>query len=114
MALRATTKDEEEEDNKKSGISGLQVYWQDQRKQPQMEYERWQDLFEMSLIGKYSIQVEEILRPIREGDAKRQKELMRNMDQAIAEKKVISLLFLSIGGAGRKKSHLGRVNRKLL
>ena len=101
MALRATTKDgEEEDDNKKSGISGLQAYWQDANKKPQMEYQRWQDLFEMSLMGKHSIEVEEIIR--EEGGNPRKKELMGNMEKAIAEKKVISLLFLSIGGAGRK------------
>ena len=67
-----------------------------------MEYDRWRDLFEMSLIGKYSIQVEEILREINQGDNPRRNEMMGGMEHGIAEKKVISLLYLSIGGAGRK------------
>ena len=100
MALRSSKDAEEQEDNKKSGISGLQAFWQDANKKPQMEYQRWQDLFEMSLMGKHSIEVDEITRV--EGTVQRRKELMGNMEKEAAEKKAISLLFLSIGGAGRK------------
>ena len=100
MALRASKDGDEEEDGHKSGISGLQSYWQDASKKPQMEYQRWQDLFEMSLMGKHSIEVDEITREL--GGVQRRKELMGNMEKEAAEKKAISLLFLSIGGAGRK------------
>ena len=85
MALRATKDGEEEDDNKKSGISGLQAYWQDANKKPQMEYQRWQDLFEMSLMGKHSIEVDEITREV--GQVPRRKELMGNMEKETAEKK---------------------------
>ena len=50
-------------------------------------------------MGKHSIEVDEITRD--EGDVPRRKELMGNMEKGTAEKKAISLLFLSIGGAGR-------------
>ena len=103
MALRSSKDGEEEDDNKKSGISGLQAYWQNANKKPEMEYQRWQHLFEMSLMGKYSIEAEEITRDIPpSGGIDRRKEMMGNMEREGAQKKAISLLFLSIGGAGRK------------
>ena len=104
MAQRAVNHEDEEEMTKKSGISGLPVYWQDHKRQPQMEWDRWRDLFFMSLMGKYSIQIQEILRVVGTGQNARPRNtaLMGGLEYDIAEKKVISLLYLSIGGAGRK------------
>ena len=58
----------------------------------------------MSLMGKHSIQVQEILREVGQGANARERNtaLMGGNEVDIAEKKVISLLYLSIGGAGRK------------
>ena len=104
MAQRAVNHEEDEEMTKKSGISGLPAYWQDHKRQPPMDWDRWRDLFFMSLMGKYSIQVQEILREVGQGEHARPRNtaLMGGNEFDIAEKKVISLLYLSIGGAGRK------------
>ena len=80
MALRA----HKEDDRKKSGLSGVEFYWQDASKKPRMEYRRWQELFQMAVMGKYDIDVNEIIR------------------EKVAEKRIISLLLVSMGQAGRK------------
>ena len=96
MALRA----DKEDDRKKSGLSGLQLYWQDASKKPRMAYRRWQESFQMAVMGKYGIEVNEIIR--EEEETQRRKELMGNMEKEVAEKRTTSLLLLSIGQAGRK------------
>ena len=101
MALRSSRIDDEEDSNKKPGISGLPVFWQNANKLPEVDYERWQMFFEMSLMGKYSIEVQEITRPDDPDNARNEK-MMGSMDKASATKKAISLLFMSIGSAGRK------------
>ena len=58
MALRA---DKEEDE---PGLAGLQLYWQDSTKKPRMEYRRWQELFQMAVMGKYDIDVNDIIRDI--------------------------------------------------
>ena len=68
MALRAVAHEEEEEVSKKSGMSGLSIYWQDAKRQPPMEWDRWRDLFFMAIMGKYSIKIQEIIREIQEGE----------------------------------------------
>ena len=73
MAHRAVTHEEEEEMSKKSGISGLSIYWQDSKRQPPMEWDRWKDLFCMALMGKHSIQVQEILRTVGTEENARQR-----------------------------------------
>ena len=102
MTQQAVNYEEDEEMTKKSGISGLPVYWQDPKRQPPMDWDRRRDLFFMSLMGKYSIQIQEILRVVGQGENARPRNtaLMGGLEYDIAEKKVISLLYLSIGGAG--------------
>ena len=89
MAQRAVNHEDEEEMTKKSGISGLPAYWQDHKRQPQMEWDRWRDLLFMSLMGKYSIQIQEILRHVgtREGARQRNNALMGGLEHDIAEKR---------------------------
>ena len=101
MALRSSRTEDEEDSSKKPGISGLPAYWHNANKIPEIEYERWEYLYEMSLMGKYSIEVKEITRAEDTANPRNEK-LMGNMDRASASKKAISLLFLSIGAAGRK------------
>merc|ERR1712122_132998 len=55
-------------------------------------------------MGKHSIQVQEIIRVIPENAQNQQRNaaLLGNLTHVIAEQKVISLLYLSLGGAARK------------
>ena len=100
MALRAVAHEEEEEVSKKSGISGLSTYWQDAKRQPPMDWDRWKDLFYMAVMGKHSIQIREIIRVIpADQNQNRNQALMGGHTVAIAEQKVISILYLSLGGA---------------
>ena len=57
----------------------------------------------MANMGKYSIQIQEILREVPEGEEPRRNEgLLGGLTFQIAEHKVISLLYLSLGEAARK------------
>ena len=94
MALRATTAVEE-----KSPLAGLSTYWNDHGEKPTMEWKKWLDIFEVAITAKHSISLHELVRatpPAREAT------LMGGGTEETASRKVISILFLSLGNAARK------------
>ena len=65
------------------------------------DWEDWWDLFTVAVNAKYSLSVNALLRIATE-QAPRILALIINLNEQTAERKVISVLFLSLGTAGRK------------
>ena len=68
---------------------------------PKIEWEKWWDLFLMAVNVKYSISVTELTR-VPTQQRPRQAALINNLNEEAAERKTVSIVFLSIGAAGRK------------
>ena len=64
-------------------IAGLPSFWADARKQPQPEWEKWIDLFEVALMAKKNISISEITKTTGTKD----KTQMGDMDEIPATKK---------------------------
>ena len=90
MALRA------DEEHSNSPLPGLNSFWQDAEKPPGYEWEQWIQLFEVATLARHSISVSEVL---READLRnpRAVALMVNLEEIPAKRKVVSLLYISIG-----------------
>ena len=43
-----------------SSIAGLPIYWQEATKPPELEWEKWMELFEVALMAKSNISVAEL------------------------------------------------------
>ena len=65
------------------------------------QWEKWWDVFVVAVNAKHSISVHELLRAPTKNNP-RQAALINNMNEQAAERKVVSLLFLSLGSAGQK------------
>ena len=63
--------------------------------------EKWWDLFIVAINAKHSISVIELMRRATE-ERPRQAALINNLNEQAAESKIVSVLFLSLGSAGRK------------
>ena len=81
-----------------SSIAGLPIYWQEPTKPPELEWEKWIDLFEVALMAKSNISVAELTKTTRSKD----ETLMGNMEEATAMKKGNSVLYLALGMTRRK------------
>ena len=79
-------------------IAGLLRFWVDARKQPQREWEKVINLFEVALLAKDNISIPEITKTTGTKD----KTLMGDMDERPATKKAISVLYLALGTAALK------------
>ena len=81
---------------------GLPVFWHDAYSNPTMEWDKWVDLFQVAVMAKYSISLTELTR-----DASQQipkvRALMGDLEEEPANKKVVSVLYLSLGEAARKQ-----------
>ena len=66
-----------------------------------MEWEKWWDLFGVALMAKYSSSVAKLNR-IPTNDNPRNQALLGGMQDKQAERKVVGVLFLSLGPAARK------------
>ena len=81
---------------------GLPVFWHDAYSNPTMEWDKWVDLFQVTVMAKYSISLTELTR-----DASQQipkvRALMGDLEEEPANKKVVSVLYLSLGEAARKQ-----------
>ena len=81
-------------------IAGLSYYWQNAAEKPTTDWKKWIELFEVALMAKFSIAVEEIVR--EEEGTERRTALMGGHDVETAPKKAVSILFLALGEAARK------------
>ena len=97
MALRANDTD----DVPSSPLPGLSYFWQDAEKTPTSEWANWLQLFEMAVLARHSISISEVLKNPTENDPSIPA-LLGNLTVTTAAKKVVSLLYLSIGKTGRK------------
>ena len=78
MALQA-------EPRTSSSIAGLPISWQEAAKPPELEWEKWIDLFEVALMAKSIISVVELTKTTGTKD----KSLMGDTKEATAIKKPI-------------------------
>ena len=95
MALRA------DEDHSNSPLPGLNYFWQDAEKPPGYDWEQWIQLFEVATLARHSILVSEVLREADQQNP-RAAALMGNLEEIPAKRKVVSLLYISIGKNARK------------
>ena len=101
MALRANESQENAAKDTNSAVAGLNPYWNDTQKKPSVEWRKWSDLFAVAMTAKYSISIAEVLRTVT-NENERNKALLNNLDHAVAERKCVSALYLSLGYAARK------------
>ena len=100
MALRAN--EHEDNSSRNAPIPGLSYFWQETEKQPEVDWAQWIQLFQLAVLARHSILVEEITRE-EEQNNPRNAALIGGMTRDMAQRKVVSLLYLSIGKVGRKK-----------
>ena len=103
MALRADPSDSDEKTaaGGASALAGLPSYWDVAEYPLKTEWEKWWDFFVMAVNAKYSISVPELTRTVTEKQP-RQAALINNLDERAAEKRIVGILNLSQGSAGRK------------
>ena len=99
MALRAN--EHEDNSSKNAPIPGLSYFWQETEKQPEGDWAQWIELFQLAVLARHSISVEDITRE-EEQNNPRNAALMGGMTRHMAQKKVVRLLYLSVGKVGRK------------
>ena len=95
MALRAA-----DDDQSNATVPGLSYFWQDAEKSPSYDWDQWLQLFEVAVLARHSISVSELTRNAEQQP--RAQALMGTMEEAPAARKVISLLYISLGKTGRK------------
>ena len=101
MALQNTDPEDEKQKDGSAARAGLAPYWNDLQKKTNIEWKKWCDLFAVAMTAKYSISFAEVLRTVaNEND--RNKALLNNLDKTVAERKCVSVFFLSLGTAARK------------
>ena len=66
-----------------------------------MEWEKWIDLFALAMMTKYSISMNELIRTADETNPK-VKALLGDMPEEAANKKAVSMMFLSLEEDDRK------------
>ena len=81
-----------------SSIAGLPFYWQKATKPPELEWEKWMELFEVALMAKSNISVAELTKTTGNKD----KNLMGDREEATAMKKANSVVYVALGMAARK------------
>ena len=84
-----------------SRLPGLPLFWSEATKSPAMEFEKWVDLSAVVVIAKLSISIEELTSTVV-NDHPRVKSLLGKMAEGAADKKVATLLFMSLGEPAKK------------
>ena len=84
-----------------SAVAGLPTFWDAAKIAPKTEWEDWWDLFMVAANAKNLISVNEIFREVTEQNP-RIAGLINNLYKQAAVRKMVSVLFLSLGTAGRK------------
>ena len=85
-----------------SHLLGLPVFWHDANSNPTMEWDKWVDLFQVAVMAKYSISLTELTRDASQQNP-RVRALVGDLEKEPANKKVVSVLYLSLGEAARKQ-----------
>ena len=83
-----------------SHLVGLPVYWHEANTSPTMDWDKWVDLFQVAVMAKFSISISELTREATEQNP-RVRALLGDMDEDPANKKVVSVMYLSLGEAAR-------------
>ena len=102
MALRANSEKSSVQTSSLTHLVGLPVFWHDADENPTMECDKWGDLFQVAAMAKYSISITELTRQVTE-QSPRVRALTGDLDEDPANKKIVSVLYLSLGGAARKQ-----------
>ena len=84
-----------------SHLVGLPVYWHEANTSPTMDWDKWVDLFQVAVMAKFSISIWELTREATEQNP-RVRALLGDMDEDPANKKVVSVMYLSLGEAAWK------------
>ena len=84
-----------------SAVSELPSFWDLADAAPKTEWEEWWDLFMVAANAKYSISVNELLK-ITAQQQPRIAALINILKEQALERKIVSVLFLSLGSAARK------------
>ena len=101
MALRNTDLEDGKQKEGSSAVAGLTPYWNDPPKKPSNEWKKWNDLLAVAMTAKNSISIQEVLRVVP-NETERNKALLNNLDHPVAERKCVSVLYVSLGRAARK------------
>ena len=101
MALRAENS-ASSSSSSSSRLVGLPVFWSDATSNPAMDWDKWLDLFQVALMAKYSISITELTREATQ-QIPRVRALLGDLDEDPANKKVLSVMYLSLGEAARKQ-----------
>ena len=101
MALRHNNNEEEKRQEGGTAVAGLSPYWNDPHSKPRIEWKKWSDLFSVAMTAKQSILTAEVLRQVT-NETDRNKALLNNLDHAVADRKCVSVLYLSLGTLARK------------
>ena len=91
MALRA---ENSSSNFSSSHLVGLPVFWNDPTTNLTMDWDKSLDLFQVAMIEKYSISITELTRAVTE-QTPRVRPLMGDLDEDPANKKTISVMYLS-------------------
>ena len=67
-----------------------------------MDWDKWLDLFQVAVMAKYSISLTELTTEANEQNP-RARPIMGDMDETPANKKVVSVMYLSLGKAARRQ-----------
>ena len=62
-------------------IAGLPIYWQEATKTPEMEWEKWIDLFEIALMAKSNFSIAELTKTTGTKDKTLKGEIWRKQQQ---------------------------------
>ena len=84
-----------------SAVPELPTFWEQLDHPPNMEWEKWWDLFCVAVMAKYSVEVPELLRRTTAQNP-RNETLLGGLSAETAERKVVSVLFLALGTTARK------------
>ena len=102
MALRQNEFKENNINDGRSAVAGLTPIGVTIKKRPtNVEWRKWSNLFVVAMTAKYSIYITEVLRVVA-NETHSNKAHLNNLDHAVAERKCVSVLYLSLGAAARK------------
>ena len=82
-------------------MAGLSPYWQDPHSKRSIEWKKWNDLFSVAMTAKHPISTAEVLRHVA-NETDRKKALLNNLNHAVAERKSVIVLYISLEAAARR------------
>ena len=85
----------------KNPCRAIILLWNEAEKKPRNEWKKLSDIIAVAMVAKFSILISEVLRVVV-NEADINKALLNNLGRAAAERKCVSVLFLSLGTAARK------------